>query len=131
MMEKWTEQQKKAFTSFGHNIIVSAGAGSGKTAVLSERVYRHVSERNVDINRLLVLTFTNKAADEMKKRIRNKIIEDEEKLFVSSEFKNSQLNKIDSAYIMTFDAYALSLIKKYHYLFNIDRNIGVIDANVL
>lgn len=131
MMEKWTDQQKKAFTSFGHNIIVSAGAGSGKTAVLSERVYRHVSERNIDINRLLVLTFTNKAADEMKNRIRKKIIEDEEKLFVSSEFKNSQLNKIDSAYIMTFDAYALSLIKKYHYLFNIDRNIGIIDANVL
>ena len=44
-MEKWTDQQVKAFSSFGHNIIVSAGAGSGKTSVLSQRVYHHVGKR--------------------------------------------------------------------------------------
>ena len=131
MMEKWTDQQVKAFSSFGHNIIVSAGAGSGKTSVLSQRVYHHVGKRKIDVDKLLVLTFTNKAADEMKDRIRKKIILDEEKLFGSDEERNRQVNKIDSSYIMTFDAYALSLIKKYHYLFNIDRNIKVIDANVL
>ena len=130
-MEKWTDKQIEAFTSFGHNIIVSAGAGSGKTAVLSERVYRHVGERHIDVDNLLVLTFTNKAAAEMKDRIRKKIINDEEKLFTDEKEKNRQVNKLDSSYIMTFDAYALALIKKYHYLFNIDKNISIIDPNVL
>ena len=54
MAERWTDQQLQAINSFGHNILVSAGAGSGKTAVLSERVYRHVGERKIDINNLLV-----------------------------------------------------------------------------
>ncbi|MBO4918996.1 MAG: UvrD-helicase domain-containing protein, partial [Erysipelotrichaceae bacterium] len=128
---KWTEEQVKAFTRFGHNILVSAGAGSGKTAVLSERVYRHVGERKIDIDRLLVLTFTNKAAATMKKRIRDAISADKEKLFDSEEEKARQINKIDSSYIMTFDAYAQSLVKKYHYLFNIDRSVSIIDNNIL
>ena len=131
MAERWTDQQRKAFTRFGHNIIVSAGAGSGKTAVLSERVYRLVGERKIDIDRLLVLTFTNKAAAEMKKRIREKISLVEGKFFDSEEEKLRQINKIDSSYVMTFDAYAQSLVKKYHYLFGADRNISIIDSNVL
>ena len=131
MAINWTDEQVKAFTRFGHNILVSAGAGSGKTAVLSERVYRHVGERKIDIDRLLILTFTNKAAAEMKKRIRDAITADIEKLFDSEEEKARQINKIDSAYIMTFDAYAQSLVKKYHYLFNIDRSVTVIDSNIL
>ena len=131
MAERWTDQQRKAFSRFGHNIIVSAGAGSGKTAVLSERVYRLVGEHRIDIDRLLVLTFTNKAAAEMKKRIRDKITLDESRLFGSEEEKFRQINKIDSSYVMTFDAYAQSLVKKYHYLLGVDRNIGIIDNNVL
>ena len=131
MAERWTDQQRKAFTRFGHNIIVSAGDGSGKTAVLSERVYRLVGERKIDIDRLLVLTFTNKAAAEMKKRIREKISLDEGKLFDSEEEKLRQINKIDSSYVMTFDAYAQSLVKKYYYLFGADRNISIIDSNAL
>ena len=128
---KWAEEQVKAFTRFGHNILVSAGAGSGKTAVLSERVYRHVGERKIDIDRLLVLTFTNKAAATMKKRIRDAISADKEKLFDSEEEKARQINKIDSSYIMTFDAYAQSLVKKYHYLLNVSKNVNIIEANML
>ena len=131
MAERWTDKQLQAITSFGHNILVSAGAGSGKTAVLSERVYRHVGERKIDINNLLVLTFTNKAAAEMKNRIRSKIIKDELNLFDDKDFRIDQINKVDTSFIMTFDAYALYLIRKYHYLFNIDKNINVIDDNLL
>ena len=87
---------------------------SGKTAVLSERVYRHVGERKIDINNLLVLTFTNKAAAEMKNRIRSKIIKDELNLFDDKNFQIDQINKVDTSFIMTFDAYALYLIRKYH-----------------
>ena len=131
MTENWTDEQRRAYSHFGHNILVSAGAGSGKTAVLSERVYHHVGERKIDVDHLLVLTFTNKAADEMKIRIRDKIRKDEAGLFSSEEEKAGQLNRIDSSNIMTFDAYALSLVQKYHYLFDIDRNIGILDDNVL
>ena len=131
MAVTWTDEQLKAISRYGHNILVSAGAGSGKTAVLSQRVYRHVGERKIDIDRLLVLTFTNKAAAEMKKRIRDAITSDKSGLFESEAEKAIQINKIDSSYIMTFDAYAQSLVKKYHYVFNIDRNVSIIDNNIL
>ena len=131
MAEKWTLQQEKAIADFGHNILVSAGAGSGKTAVLTDRVYRHVGQRKININELLVLTFTNKAAAEMKDRIRKKIISDEEGLFADEEEKKTQINKIDSSHIMTFDAYALFLVKKYHYLLGTDKDMRIIDRNIL
>ncbi len=71
-MPKFTEEQQRAIDLEGENILVSAGAGSGKTAVLSERVLRKVTE-GVPVNQLLILTFTKKAASEMKERIRKKL----------------------------------------------------------
>ena len=68
---KWTAEQEEAIYKDGSNIIVSAGAGSGKTAVLSERVIRKLKE-GVDIRNILMLTFTNEAAGEMANRIRKK-----------------------------------------------------------
>lgn len=118
---KWTEEQWDAITKEGTNIIVSAGAGSGKTAVLSERVLRKVKE-GVDIRNILILTFTNEAAGEMKNRIRKKLIEANLK---------EQVIYLDSAYITTFDAYALAVVKKYHYLLNISKNISIIDASII
>ena len=71
-MPNWTNEQKLAINLDHRNILVSAGAGSGKTAVLSERVLKKI-ENGVDIDRLLILTFTKAAASEMKDRIRKKI----------------------------------------------------------
>ena len=71
-MPNWTPDQQKAIDKSGTNIIVSAGAGSGKTAVLSERVIEKLTH-GTHINELLILTFTNAAAAEMKDRIRKKI----------------------------------------------------------
>ena len=71
-MPVWTKEQQQAIELDNTNIIVSAGAGSGKTAVLSERVIRKLKS-NVNINELLILTFTKAAADEMKERIRKKV----------------------------------------------------------
>ena len=68
-MPKWTEEQQEAINKEGANIIVSAGAGSGKTAVLSERVIRKLKE-GINVNELLILTFTKASAFEMKERIR-------------------------------------------------------------
>ena len=83
----WTKEQDLAINSSGTNIIVSAGAGSGKTAVLTERVINKV-KNGININRLLILTFTKAAALEMKERIRKKLKEAE--LY-------EQLDYIDSA----------------------------------
>ena len=69
---KWTKEQQLAIDQEGTNLIISAGAGSGKTAVLSERVLRKLKE-GIDIRRILILTFTNEAAGEMRERIRKKI----------------------------------------------------------
>lgn len=118
---KWTEEQEQAIYKEGTNIIVSAGAGSGKTAVLSERVLRKVKE-GVDIRQILILTFTNEAAGEMKNRIRKKI----KKAGITK-----QLEYIDSAYITTFDSFALAVVKKYHYILGISKNISIIDSSVI
>ena len=121
-MPNWTKEQNDAIESEGENIIVSAGAGSGKTAVLSARVIRKL-ENHTSINELLILTFTNLAAGEMKLRIRDKIKE-------RPDLKE-ELKKIDSSYITTFDSFSLSLVKKYHYLLNVRKNINIIDSNLL
>ena len=121
-MPKWTSEQQDAIYKKGTNIIVSAGAGSGKTAVLSERVLEHV-KNGISIDDLLVLTFTNAAAAEMKDRIRSKIRK-------VPELKE-ELDKVDLAYITTFDSFALSLVKKYSYLMNISKNINIIDASIM
>lgn len=118
---KWTENQLQAINESGSNIIVSAGAGSGKTAVLSERVLRILND-GVDIRNILILTFTNEAAGEMKERIRKKI---------KKNNLTNQLINLDQASITTFDAYALSLVKKYHYKLNIDSNIKIIDSSII
>jgi len=71
MAVTFTPEQQKAIELHGRNILVSAAAGSGKTAVLVERIVQMVCEesRPVDIDRLLVVTFTNAAAAEMRERI--------------------------------------------------------------
>ena len=117
----WTPEQERAIHECGTNIIVSAGAGSGKTAVLTERVIQKIA-KGIHINELLILTFTKAAAGEMKERIR------------ASLKKNNYLDElklIDSAYITTFDSYALSIVKKYHYLLNISNNINIVEASLI
>ncbi|MBQ8891886.1 MAG: UvrD-helicase domain-containing protein [Bacilli bacterium] len=120
-MPSWTKEQEVAISKSGCNIIVSAGAGSGKTAVLTERVIRKLIN-GCDISNLLILTFTNAAAKEMKERIRAAI---------KKEGLKEQLEKIDSSFITTFDSFALSIVKKYHYLLNIDSNVAIADSLVL
>ena len=120
-MPKWTNEQQLAIGHEGENIIVSAGAGSGKTAVLSERVLRKLKS-GVGIKQLLILTFTKAAAAEMRERIRANIKKNPDLA--------SQLLELDGAYITTFDSYSLSLVKKYHYLLNVSKNIQIGEASV-
>ena len=68
---KWTQEQKNVIDSRGGNLLVAAAAGSGKTAVLVERIIQMIlnSDLKIDIDKLLVVTFTNAAASEMRERI--------------------------------------------------------------
>lgn len=121
-MPRWTKEQEEAIYKSGSNIIVSAGAGSGKTAVLSERVIQKL-KNGIHIDELLILTFTKAAAAEMKERIRKKIKKE--------PTLQAELNKIDAAYITTFDSYALSIVKKYHYLLGIGKDISIINQSLV
>ena len=120
-MPVWTKEQNDAIYKSGTNIIVSAGAGSGKTAVLSERVIDKLKQ-GIHINELLILTFTKAAASEMKERIRKKI---------KKENLVQELDMIDATYITTFDSFALSIVKKYHYLINVSKDVNIIEESVV
>ncbi len=121
-MTNWTEEQLEAINKTGSNIIVSAGAGSGKTTVLTERVITKLKS-GIKLNELLILTFTNNSAQDMRKKIKEAIEE--------NDISNSEDNNVDNSYIMTFDAYVLFLVKKYHYLLNLDNDINIIDSSVI
>ena len=118
----WTKEQQQAIDTEGKSVIVSAGAGSGKTAVLTARVQRKLLS-GIHINELLVLTFTNAAAAEMKNRIRKTVNNTKE--------LSQEKDLIDSAYITTFDAFALALVKKYHTRLNVSNNIKITDEVVI
>ena len=121
MATNWTDEQLQAINVEGNNVIVSAGAGSGKTAVLSERVLRKVKD-GIPVNKLLILTFTNMAAFEMKDRIRKKL---------KKEGFLEEVKLIDSSYITTFDSYSLSLVNKYHSILHLDKNVMICDSTLI
>lgn len=121
---KPTKDQWKAIAINGCDILVSAAAGSGKTAVLSERISRKIALNKWDIDRVLVLTFTTAAAKNMLDRIEKKI---EERLtFFNSKEDLEHLKKqrllISNAKISTIDSFCLEILRKYYYL--VEENIN-------
>ena len=125
---KWTDSQRLAIEAGAGNFLIAAGAGSGKTAVLTERIFRLVSEHDADPNcgagldSLLVLTFTEKAAAEMKAKVRRRILSEPTLRHLSGE--------VEGAAIMTFDAFARKLVSRYHYALGINEAIDVADGSV-
>lgn len=120
MKTNWSTEQLKAIYDNGKDILVNAGAGSGKTAVLTERLLQKI-EAGVKLDELIVLTFTTLAAGEMKERLRKKLKESK------NPFSQDALLYIDQANIQTFDAFVNELVRKYHYLLNMNNQINVVD----
>jgi ATP-dependent helicase/nuclease subunit A len=116
-----TDSQLKAIESDG-NILVSAGAGSGKTTVLTNRVIDKIIHKNIDISDFLIVTFTNAAAKEMRTRIKSALIKNKLDYLV---------NKVDSAHIETFDAFSLYVVKKYGYLIGLPFTINNVPDDVI
>ncbi len=120
-MATLTKAQQLARDHLLGDVLIAAGAGSGKTKVLTERVIKLLLIDKVPLQSLLMLTFTNAAAAEMKARVRKELL------------KANQLDlasQIDTAFIMTFDAYALYLVKKYSHYLGLSSSIGVYEETL-
>lgn len=129
-MPKWTPQQNNAITARGRNILVSAAAGSGKTAVLVERVIKKItdSENPVDIDKLLIVTFTNNAASEMKFRITKSLKE----ILRNEPFNQNaqrQLNLMPNAKICTIDSFCINLVRENFFELGINQDFTNLDEN--
>ena len=127
-MTNWTEEQKQAIEKRNSNILVSASAGSGKTAVLVERIIQKVVNEYLDIDKILVVTFTNAAAQELKEKILNaiyKALETEKDSKKRNHLKN-QLIYINRASITTIDAFCFKLVKENFNELEIDPNIKIL-----
>ena len=121
-MTKFTPAQQAAVEHSGHDILVSASAGSGKTTVLVARIISEVLA-GVDLSRLLVVTFTDAAAEEMRDRIRQALEQQLSRQNLASKQRQllrQQLNRLDAAQISTLHAFCLQIIRKFYYLIKID-----------
>lgn len=125
---KWTEEQRAAIETHGCNLLVAAGAGSGKTAVLVERIIKMITHptKPIDIDRLLVVTFTNAAASEMKERIAKAIGEELRKHSKSKQLQR-QLTLLNRASITTMHSFCLEVIRNNFHCLDIDPNFRIGD----
>ncbi|MRX73527.1 AAA family ATPase [Bacillus lacus] len=125
---QWTDDQWKAIAASGQDILVAAAAGSGKTAVLVERLIRKIisKENPVDVDRLLVVTFTNASAAEMKSRI-GEALEKALRESPASLHIRRQLSLLNRASISTLHSFCLNVIRKYYYRIDIDPGFRIAD----
>ena len=120
---RWTPEQLDAIERRGENLLVAAAAGSGKTSVMVERVKRMVCDEDIPVEDILVVTFTNAAAAEMKDRIRAALsdaVDSEDPSSDRSKILRAQLRNLPLAQISTFHAFGMSVIKRFFYLTDLD-----------
>ena len=113
---QWTEAQDYTIGSRGKNILVSAAAGSGKTAVLIERIKQLILQDKVDVDRFLITTFTNAASQEMRERLEQAIRKEMDQPDADRAFLKRQLDLMYKANIGTFHNFALEVMHRYFYL---------------
>ena len=124
---KWTREQNLAINEKGSNILVAAAAGSGKTAVLVERIINKVINEKIDIDKILVVTFTNAAASEMRERILDAIYKRLEEERDNSHLQR-QINLLNKASISTIHAFCLDVIRNNFFEIDTSANFRVGDT---
>ena len=128
MSNQWTEEQQEAISCRGGNLLVAAAAGSGKTAVLVERIIRRLTDRTdpVDADRLLVVTFTNAAAAEMRERIGRALAAEIDK-HPAARRLHRQMALLSRASISTIHSFCLDLLRQHFYRLDLDPSFRVAD----
>ena len=125
----WTDQQKRAIDSRGSDVVVTASAGTGKTAVLSGRCVNIISDKSIcpDVRSILVLTFTEAAAEQMSLRIAGQLRD----AFIEKRDAHlrRQLMLLQGADISTIHSFCKRLITEYFYILGLDPTFRVIDAD--
>ena len=123
----WTKEQQSAIYEKDNNILVAAAAGSGKTAVLVERIIQKILKYQIDIDKLLVVTFTNAAASEMRERVLEAIYKklDEEP---ENENLQRQIILLGKSNICTIHSFCLDVIKNNFYEIDISPNFRIADT---
>ena len=123
---KWTNQQERAITAEGSDVLVTASAGTGKTAVLSGRCVHIVSEKT-DVRNILVLTFTEAAAEEMRSRIADRL--KEEYLLKRDNNLRFQLILLQGSDISTIHSFCKRIITEHFYELSLDPSFRIIDGD--
>ncbi len=132
MGRTWTEEQKRVIDSRGRSLLVSAAAGSGKTAVLVERILKEIldPERPIDLDRLLIVTFTRAATAQLRERIREAVTEkyDEDP---SDPRLQHQMSLLHCDHIMTIDRFFLMVIREHYEEIGLDPSFRIGDEGEL
>lgn len=138
MAIKPTPDQQKAITTRGSNVLVSASAGSGKTAVLVQRIITMLTDNpHIGLDHLLVVTFTKAAAKDMKDKLQKALTDkinaihptNNDQLVAQQKWLVQQLHLLNIADITTIDAFCMELVKRYFYVLGIDPSFRMLDDN--
>ncbi len=130
-MSNYSKEQQAAIYTMDKNILVSASAGSGKTTVLIARLLHIVKDKRIDISKILAMTFTEAAANEMKKRLGIELLRQLQNASneEDSAYLQTQLAKMENASISTIHGFCLQVIKDYYYMIDIqqERTTNILD----
>lgn len=129
-MANWADQQIEAIMDRQHDLLVAAAAGSGKTAVLVERIIRLVRQDHIDIDQMLIVTFTQAAAGEMRSRISSALLQamDEDEDMESEEFLRQQVTLLNRASISTLHSFCMEVVRRNFHVIGISPTFRVGDA---
>ncbi len=127
-MPEWTKEQQEAITDRDNNLLVAAAAGSGKTAVLVQRIIELILQDQVNIDEMLIVTFTQAAAGEMRERISRALLAELEMSEANGEYLRAQINLLNRASISTLHAFCKDVVRRYFHVIDISPNFRVGDA---
>lgn len=122
---EWTREQRQAIENDGGNVLVSASAGSGKTAVMIERVIRLAVRRGIPVDRILAVTFASDAAEEMQTRLYQALGEEIRKPDADKRFLAKQMELLSMGSICTFHSFCLDVLRTYFYKIDLDPGFKV------
>ena len=122
---KYTPQQEKVLKDKSENLLVSASAGSGKTATIIQKIYNLIADEKVDLQEMLVITFTESASLEMKMRLKDKLFKSGD----SNSFISEQIEKLPTSDISTIHGFCSKMLRKYFFKLDLNPNFLVLNEN--